>query len=140
MKSATFKCLIAMIPSFSAVAGSGGGASAEEKAAAKGPLAHMVFFSLKESTPENQKKLVAACNKYLAKHPGILYYSAGILAGDLARPVNDREFDVGLHLVFESKEAHDRYQDAPDHVRFVTENKETWKKVRVFDSYLDAAK
>ena len=31
--------------------------------------------------------------------------------------------------------AHDAYQEHPRHVRFVEENKPTWAKVLVFDSY-----
>lgn len=102
-------------------------------------LGHMVFFTLKERTPEARAKLVAACDTYLSGHPGTVYYSAGTLAEDLAREVNDRDFDVALHLIFESKSAHDTYQDAPRHLRFIEENKESWAKVRVFDSYIKPA-
>ena len=50
---------------------------------------------------------------------------------------NDRDFDVALHIVFEDRKAHDQYQDAARHKQFIDENKESWKKVRVFDSYAD---
>jgi hypothetical protein len=39
-----------------------------------------------------------------------------------------------LHVVFENRAAHDAYQTAPRHLKFIEENKATWKKVRVFDS------
>lgn len=97
-------------------------------------LAHIVFFTLHESSPANRAALVAACDKYLAGHEGTVYYSAGILNDELARPVNDRGFDVALHVVFESKAAHDVYQQHPRHLQFVEENKPNWKQVRVFDS------
>src|SRR5207253_1187437 len=43
-------------------------ASAEDK---KPPMiGHMVYFKLKDGTPENRKKLVEACEKYLSNHPG----------------------------------------------------------------------
>lgn len=96
-------------------------------------LAHNVYFTLNESTPANRQKLVDACNKYLANHPGTAYYGVGTVC-DLDRPVNDRDFDVGLHLIFKDRAAHDAYQVAPLHLQFVAENKATWKKVRVFDS------
>ena len=99
-------------------------------------LAHMVFFKLAESNPANQKKLVAACNKHLKGHEGTVYFSAGILAEDLKREVNVVDFDVALHLVFENRAAHDRYQTHPRHLKFIEENKELWSGVRVFDSYL----
>src|SRR2546426_5475097 len=97
-------------------------------------LAHNVFFTLKDNSETARQKLVAACKRYLVKHPGIVFFAAGTLAADLNRPVNVRDFDVALHIVFASQEDHDHYQAAPAHVRFVEENKESWKQVRVFDS------
>ena len=54
-----------------------------------------------------------ACKKYLPTHPGVLHFSVGTLNPELDRPVNDRDFDVALHIVFDSKAAHDAYQVAP---------------------------
>ncbi|HVX61844.1 MAG TPA: Dabb family protein [Pirellulales bacterium] len=96
-------------------------------------LVHNVFFSLKEPTPANRQKLVDACHKYLSGHPGTVFYAAGTLA-DLDRPVNDRDFDVALHVIFQDRAAHDAYQTAPKHLQFIEENKADWAKVRVFDS------
>jgi hypothetical protein len=105
-------------------------------ASAGGPqLAHIVFFAIKESTPTNRQKLVDACHRYLTGHPGEVSFSVGTLA-DLSRDVNDRDFDVALHIVFENRAAHDAYQTAPRHLKFIEENKADWKKVRVFDSNL----
>ena len=100
-------------------------------------LAHMVFFTLKDKSPEARQELVAACKKYLSKHPGTVYFSTGTLCEELNRPVNDREFDVALHLVFKTKADHDRYQDAPLHLQFIEENRGNWTKVRVFDSVVE---
>ncbi len=100
-------------------------------------LAHNVFFKLKDSSEANIAALVGACKKYLTGHPGVVFFAAGVLEPELARPVNDRDFDVALHVVFEDRAAHDVYQDAPRHHDFVNENKETWAKVRVFDSIVD---
>jgi hypothetical protein len=97
-------------------------------------LAHNVFFTLKDRSEASQAALVAACKKYLKAHPGVVFFACGTLQQELSRPVNDREFDVALHLVFESKSAHDTYQDAPAHHTFVEENRDNWAKVRVFDS------
>ena len=102
-------------------------------------LAHIVYFTLKEPTDENRSKLVADCDKYLSKHSGCLYYSAGTLVPDLARPVNDRDFDVALHVIFASREDHDRYQTAAEHLEFIEKNKPTWAKIRVFDAYVPAS-
>jgi hypothetical protein len=103
----------------------------------KGPmLAHMVFFSLKDNSADAKKKLVAACDKYLSKHAGEVFYATGTRCEDLDRPVNDKDFDVALHIVFADRAAHDKYQDAPRHKQFIDENKDNWKKVRVFDSVI----
>jgi Stress responsive A/B Barrel Domain len=97
-------------------------------------LVHNVYFSLKDNSPENRKKLVDACKKYLTKHDGEVFFAAGPRAEELNRPINDQEFDVSLNIVFKNKEAHDKYQEAPRHKQFIEENKDDWKKVRVFDS------
>lgn len=97
-------------------------------------LAHMVYFTLKERTPAHIDALVAACRKYLSDHPGTVYFGAGKLVPDLDRPVNVRDFDVALHVVFDSRAAHDAYQTAPRHLQFIEENKPTWAQVRVFDA------
>jgi hypothetical protein len=105
---------------------------------AKGPkVAHMVYFTLKDNSPEAKKKLVDACKKYLTRHPGEVYFAAGTLAESLKRPVNVVDWDVGLHIVFADMKAHDAYQDAKRHQQFIDENKENWKQVRVFDSLVD---
>lgn len=107
--------------------------AAKEKGTASMMLAHNVYFSLQEPTPENRQKLIDACHKYLADHPGVVFYAAGVVS-DLDRPVNDRDFDVGLHVIFADRSAHDAYQTAPTHLQFIEENKHLWAKVRVFDS------
>jgi len=109
-------------------------------AAADGPqLAHMVYFKLKDNSDGSRAKLVASCKLLLNGHEGTVSFATGTLAGDFTREVNDRDFDVSLHLVFVNKAAHDKYQEHPRHLKFVEENKENWEKVRVFDSYLSPA-
>ena len=101
-------------------------------------LAHNVYFTLKDSSDAAIERLVQACHKYLKNHPGVVFYAAGTLVPDLARPVNDRGFHVALHVVFDGKASHDAYQIAPDHLRFIEENRDNWQQVRVFDSYAAA--
>jgi len=104
------------------------------KETAEGNIGHMVYFTLKDNSADAKQKLVNACKKHLAGHDGTVYFSAGVIGDDFKREVNDREFDVALHLVFKDKAAHDKYQDHPRHLKFIEEGKENWKKVRVFDS------
>ncbi len=99
-------------------------------------IAHMVYFTLVDSSPEKVAGLVQQCQHYLNDHPGLDYFSVGTLNQELARPVNDRQFDVCLNTVFSDRAAHDAYQIAPRHLEFIANNKATWKTVRVFDSDL----
>src|SRR5580693_6322413 len=108
--------------------------------AAQGPqVAHMVYFKLKDSSGANRAKLAAACKLFLTGHEGAVSFAVGTLAGDLNGPFNDHDFDVSLHLVFVDKAALDKYHTSSRHDKFLEENKETWEKVRVFDSYLSPA-
>lgn len=106
--------------------------------AAPGPqLAHMVFFELKDHSPEARGKFVASCQKYLSDHDGVVYFSVGTIAEDVVEPsVSVRDFDVALHLVFDSKESEAKYLKAPRHLQFIDENRASFDKVRVFDTYI----
>jgi hypothetical protein len=112
--------------------------SSKAKAAAdkSAPLAHIVFFTLAEANDENRAKLVAGCKKFLDGHEGVEYFSVGVRAAEYDRPVNDRDYDVALHLVFKTAADQDAYQTHPRHVQFVEECQGLWKQVRVFDSRL----
>jgi hypothetical protein len=99
-------------------------------------LSHMVYFTLNEDTPDKVQELVKACHQYLDAHPGVVYFSVGTLNQELARPVNDRAYQVTLNVVFDSRESHDLYQVAPRHLQFIAEQKPNWKQVRIFDSDL----
>lgn len=109
-------------------------ARADEPASPR--LAHMVFFTLKDQSKEGRAKFVGVCQKYLSGHSGTVFFAVGTIAEDVVEPVSVRDFDVSLHLVFESKEAEAKYLTDPRHAKFVEENKDAWSKVRVFDSYL----
>ncbi len=110
--------------------------AADAEKSAEKQLAHIVFFTLKDSTPENREKTVELCKTYLTNHPGEVYFAVGTLNPDLKRDVNDRDFDVALHVVFKDKASQDAYQTADRHLKFIAAGKEMWKKVRVFDSDL----
>jgi hypothetical protein len=100
-------------------------------------LAHNVFFTLHDGSDASRQRLVAACKKYLTGHPGQDFFAAGVLCAELRRPVNDLDYDVALHIVFKTKADQDAYQIAPRHLEFVAENKDVWKRVRVFDSLVE---
>ncbi|MDA1014488.1 MAG: Dabb family protein [Planctomycetota bacterium] len=100
-------------------------------------LSHMVYFTLADSSPEACERLVERMRYYLTNHDGTVFFAAGTLVKDLNRPVNDLDFHVSLHVVFDSRAAHDTYQTHERHLQYIDENKGNWTKVRVFDSYVD---
>jgi len=97
-------------------------------------LAHLVFFTLKDSSSAASAALIEACRKHLTNHPGTVHFSVGPRAEAYDRPVNDSHFDVALVLVFSSQTDHDRYQTSERHEQFITEQNGNWAKVRVFDT------
>jgi hypothetical protein len=99
-------------------------------------LAHMVYFTLKDGSPAAVERQLSACRKYLTGHEGVVFFALGTRTPDLARDVNDREFHVGLHVVFRDRAAHDAYQKHPRHLQFIEESKPHWSRVRVFDADL----
>ena len=102
-------------------------------------IGHMVYFALKDNSEAAKKKLLDACKALLTKHEGAVYFAAGTLATELNRDVNDRDWDVALHIIFKDMASHDKYQEHPRHKQFIEENRANWKKVRVFDSVLPAS-
>ena len=97
-------------------------------------LIHTVYFTLHDPSPAAKQKLLGAFQKYLTGHSGMTFFAGGTLAEEYARSVNDRDYHVSLHMVFDSRASHDAYQVAPRHQQFIDENKADWKQVRVFDS------
>jgi hypothetical protein len=100
-------------------------------------FAHNVYFSLNDNSAAARQKLIAACKNCLSGHPGTMFFAAGVLAEECDRSVNDRDFDVALHVIFSDAASHDAYQKAERHLKFIRENKDNWKKVRVFDSRVE---
>jgi len=97
-------------------------------------LIHNVYFALKDNSDKARKHLIDECYTYLSGITGIRSFYSGVLAEKNNRPVNDRNFDVGLHVVFESQKAHDNYQTSDSHNEFVDRNKDNWENARVFDT------
>jgi quinol monooxygenase YgiN len=133
MKSMTSRRLSALLAA--AILAMGAARAADE---AGRPLAHVVIFTLKDHSREAREKFLASCKKHLTGHDGTVSYSAGTIAEDVKEPVSDRDFDVAVHLVFRDKAAGAAYQAHPRHRKFIEENKDSWARVRVFDSYLSA--
>lgn len=100
------------------------------------PLAHMVFFTLKDHSKEAVDAFVKDCEKYLTKHEGTVSFSVGKRAEDVEEGPSVKDFDVALHVVFADRKYRDKYLDSPRHDDFVAAIKGRMEKARVFDSYL----
>ena len=127
-------CCVPVLAVAAVLALRAGAAREDDKPASQGNIAHMVYFKLKDGSDANRQKLVDACKKYLDRHVGTVYFSAGVIGDEFKSKFNDRDWDVALHLVFADKAAHDKYAVHPEHLKFIEENKDGWAKVRVFDS------
>ncbi len=99
-------------------------------------LAHHVFFTLADDSEASVNRLLAACEKYLTDHEGVVDFAVGRRDTTLNRPVNNTEYHVSLHVVFRDRAAHDAYQTAPRHLEFIAQEKDTWKSVAIFDCLL----
>ena len=98
-------------------------------------FAHMVYFTLIDSSETACNALISACKIHLDEHPGTVFFAAGKIA-DTDREVVDKDYHVALQLIFKDRASHDAYQVAPRHDKFIAEQKDNWAKVRVFDSVL----
>ncbi len=98
-------------------------------------LGHDVFITLKKSDASSIAGLTQDCRK-LREIPGILRLDAGPRAAAMTSEFNDPTFHVGLHVVFSSGTAHDRYVDHPIHKALLKRWKAEIAQIRVFDYHL----
>lgn len=102
----------------------------------QGKLAHMVYFSLIDDSPAACQSIIDSANELLSDIDGVEFLGIGTLVPDLQRPVNVRDLQIGIHVVFRDRAAHDAYQVHPQHQKFINDNKDNWKLARVFDCTL----
>lgn len=96
---------------------------------------HSLYFSLVDKSDKNIAKFTEICVKYLSKHPGIQQFTTGGLT-DIKRDVSVRNFDVGVDIIYESKQAYDEYLKSPGHDAFFPATKGMIADTYIFDSYL----
>ena len=91
-------------------------------------LVHDVYFTLEDSSAVARAALVELCHEHLAGHDGIVFFAAGTREESHRRDVNDDAYHVSLHICFESKAAHDVYQDTEAHQRFIDAGSANWPR------------
>ena len=102
-------------------------------------IAHNVFFTLNDNSPEAVQAMVQDCHVYLPHFPGIVFYAAGT-STDLDRESNGVAYDVALHVVFHDRESLDSYMTAPRHIEFIEKYQDNWKNIVAYDSEVEDAK
>src|SRR5687767_1898822 len=96
-------------------------------------FSHVVIFWTEPGDAATADKLIAGAKKHLASIPGIRSFHVGRMAPS-HRAVVDQTYQVGLNIVFESKQAQDDYQTHPQHTEFVEKVfKPISRKVVVYD-------
>lgn len=97
-------------------------------------LVHTVFFNFKQGVSEDQVQKCRVAAEELGRVDTVSAAYAGKPAATPDRPVSQRDYQLGLTLVFDSVEAHDQYQIDSIHQEFVDEFSGLWERVRVFDT------
>ena len=77
----------------------------------------LTSFSVEGQLTSGQGKAHRRLQEVPHRSPGAVWFAVGPLAEEMTSDVNDRAFDVVLHLAFQSKAAHDRYPDGPNGTR-----------------------
>lgn len=94
---------------------------------------HAVFFYMAEgASSADAQQIAAACHRLLSDIPGVRRLQTGTPAGT-PRAVVDNSYGVALYVELEDAQAHDIYQQHPNHLRFIEENKALWSRVQVYD-------
>ncbi|WP_343704568.1 Dabb family protein [Chitinophaga sp.] len=122
--------------SAAALAGAGTLASAMPLSAAqkKYPVAHHVFFWLKNpDSKEDRDKLIAGV-KSLAKIETVKDLRVGIVARTEKRDVVDNSWAVSELIFFNDLAGEEAYQVHPIHQEFIKNCSHLWSKVVVYDA------
>ena len=98
------------------------------------PLAHHVFFWLKNpSSKEDRDKLVEGV-KTLKKIETVLELHVGVLASTEKRDVVDTSWQVSELMFFKDLAGQADYQTHPVHLDFIKNYGHLWEKVVVYDA------
>ena len=99
-------------------------------------LIHSVFFWLKEDiSPEDEKAFLEGLDS-LCPISTIKNCYIGPPAPTEAREVIDHSYSYALIVHFDDLEGHDNYQIDPIHLKFISDHKDKWSKVLVYDNKL----
>ena len=98
------------------------------------PLAHHVFFWLKNIGSESDRKLLATGIQTLNQIEEVKDLHIGFPASTEKRDVVDNSYDVCELIFFDSTEDQNTYQTHPIHQEFIKNYGHLWSRVVVYDS------
>ena len=116
------------------VAGSGLTGLAMTQPAKNPPIAHNVYFWMKNPDNTEEADKLAAGIKTLADIKLVKGFRLGKPASTTSRDVVDATFSYHLMLLFNNTEDQNAYQTDPTHEKFVEECSGLWDRVVVYDS------
>ena len=100
----------------------------------EGEFAHIVFFWLKNpNNQEDRTAFEASLTNFINQSEFIKTKHIGKPAST-SRGVIDTSYTYCLSLTFDNKAMQDKYQDEPNHKKFIAESENLWEKVIVYDS------
>ncbi|MSR44736.1 MAG: Dabb family protein [Phycisphaerales bacterium] len=106
------------------------GAAVTPPISKQGQIHHMVFISLTDvaELPALQRD----CAARLLDIPEVISYAAGQHL-EMGRAAVDGDYDLAICVVFESKDAYQRYLIHPQHAALVAAWKPKFRTMRIFD-------
>ena len=94
---------------------------------------HVVLFHLKKDAPKgDEESLIADCQQMLTKIPTVRKLRAGRPAQQATERTN-KDYQVGLMVLFDNFEGLQKYLDHDQHKQFVKKHEKSFEKVQVFD-------
>lgn len=100
----------------------------------KYPVAHHVFFWLKNPGSKEDRDQLVAGVKALSKIPTVKEIHVGIVASTEKRDVVDNSWGVSELMFFDDLEGQAAYQTHPIHLEFIKKYSHLWAKVIVYDA------
>ena len=100
-------------------------------------LQHNVYFWLKDTVTESEKKnFEKGIKEFVSAVKAVHKAEIGIPAPTPERDVVDHSFGYSLFTWFKTIEDHNVYQEHPAHQKFIDDFSALWARVQVFDSEL----
>jgi hypothetical protein len=94
---------------------------------------HIVIFWTKPEKLDAADELIVGAERYLKTIPGILHFHVGKMVPN-PRPVVDSSYQVGLNVVFPSKQVREEYRAHPLHKQLEEEVlKQNYLRCVVYD-------